>query len=164
MIERIEVDEKSLTRLVTALDAESDGKALTRDLVRELESVAEPALRAAKASLLGMASHSEQSPGLRNTVAEHTRTRVRLTGKHPGVSIRSDKVGMPRGFNNAPKRLNSAKGWRHMVFGDANTWVTQRGKPGWFDDTISKFKPAARRAAQKALDDVAKRIDQRTKG
>jgi hypothetical protein len=163
MIERIEVDERSLARLVTALRAESDGQALDRDLVHELEDVAKPALEAAKASLLGMESSSEVLPGLRTTVADHTRIRVRLTGKHPGVSIRADKLGMPRGFNNAPKRLNEARGWRHQVFGQ-DVWVTQRGKPGWFDDTISKFKPAARQAAQKAMDGMAKRIDVRTKG
>jgi hypothetical protein len=164
MIGRIEVDERSLARLVAALNSESDGRELGHDLVRELTAVAEPALNAARASLMSMASESHALPGLRATVARHTRIRVRLSGKHPGVSIRADKSGMPRGFDNAPKRLNSARGWRHMVFGDANTWVTQRGKPGWFDDTISTFKPAARRAAQRALDDVARRIDSRTRG
>lgn len=164
MIDRVEVDEKSLARLVATLRAESDGKALTRDLVSELRKVAEPALLAARASLMSMASGSSVEPGLRSTVAAHTRIRVRLVGKRPGVSIRADKTGMPRGFDNAPKRLNSPKGWRHMVFGDPDVWVTQRGKPGWFDDTISRHRPAAVRAAQKALDDMARRIDAKTRG
>jgi hypothetical protein len=164
VIERVEVDEKSLARLVTALRAESDSNALARDLVHGLERVAEPALAAARSALFGMASSSDVLPGLRSTVAAHTRVRVKLSGKHPGVSIRSDKTGMPRGFANAPKRLNSARGWRHQVFGNPTVWVTQRGAPGWFDGTIPRFQGAAQRAAEKAMDDMAKRIDARTKG
>ena len=143
--------------------AEDDGKALSRDLVRELRAVAEPAMRAAQAAILSMGSKGKTVPSLRTTVAQHTKVRVRTSGKHPGVAIRADKNGMPRGFKNAPKRLNSAKGWRHQVFG-TDTWVTQRGKPGWFDDTISAFKPAARKAAQEAMDNMARRIDYKTKG
>jgi hypothetical protein len=164
MLQRVEVNEKDLRLLVAALRNEADGKELGRDLVRELTKAAEPALRAAQAELMSMGSTSEALPGLRSTVVRHTKIRVRLGGRRPGVAIVSDKNGMPRGFYNAPKRLNEARGWRHMVFGNAERWVWQRGKPGWFDDTISKFKPAAQRAAQKALDDVARRIDRRTKG
>lgn len=164
MREHVEVDERSLARLVTAMRAQSDGKELVRDLVRELRAVAEPAMRAAQASIMSMGSGSTLLPSLRTTVAQHTKIRVRSGGKRPGVSIKADKNGMPRGFHNAPKRLNAAKGWRHMVFGNEGEWVTQRGKPGWFDDTISTFKPAARRAAQQVMQDMARRIDARTKG
>lgn len=164
MQEHVAVDERSLARLVAAMRAEADGRELSRDLVRELTAVAEPAMRAARSSILSMGSSSSLLPGLRTTVAQHTKVRARLGGKHPGVSIRADKNGMPRDFFNAPKRLNAARGWRHMVFGDSGEWVTQRGKPGWFDDTISTFKPAARRAAQQAMQDMARRIDARTKG
>lgn len=163
MIERVEVDKRQLARLVAALDAESDGKELGRDLTEELTHVVEPAVRAAQAAIMSMSSSTELTPGLRSTVASHTHARVRLTGQHPSVGIAVDKTGMPRDFSNAPKRLNSRKGWRHNVFG-RDVWVTQRGKPGWFDDTIAKFKPAAERAAGKALDNVAERIDRRTKG
>lgn len=163
MIERVEVDKRQLARLVAALDAESDGKELGRDLTEELTHVVEPAVRAAQAAIMSMSSSTELTPGLRSSVASHTHARVRLTGQHPSVGIAVDKTGMPRDFPNAPKRLNSRKGWRHKVFG-RDVWVTQRGKPGWFDDTIAKFKPAAERAAAKALDNVAERIDRRTKG
>lgn len=163
MIDRVEVDERDLARLIAALDAESDGKELGRDLVQELTHVAEPAVRAAQASIMSMSSGSTLTPGLRSAVASETKSRVRLTGQHPGLAIIAGKDGMPRDFRNAPKRLNSAKGWRHKVFGH-DVWVTQRGKPGWFDDTILRFKPAAERAAARALDQVARRIDARTKG
>jgi hypothetical protein len=163
MIERIEVDEKQVVRLVAALRAEEDGKGLNQDLVEELTHIVQPAIRASQAAIMSMPSSTEQTPGLRSSVASHIHERVRLSGQHPSVGIAVDKSGMPRSFRNAPKRLNARRGWRHKVFG-GDVWVTQRGKPGWFDDTIAKFKPAAERAAARALDKVAARIDHKTKG
>lgn len=165
MIERMEVNERDLVLLVAALRAESDGKALNRDLVRELRVVAEPAAAAARAAILSMGTSGlhHPEPALRTAVAEHTKVTVRTGGRHPSVGVRASKTGMPRGFYNAPKRLNAAKGWRHQVFGQ-DTWVTQRGRPGWFDDTIARFKPAAERGAKSAMDDMAERISVRTRG
>lgn len=164
MQEHVEVDQRALKLLYSALRKEEDGKELVRDLSRELRKVAEPAAAAARAAILSLGSHSEALPGLRSTVASRVKVSVRISGKRPGVRIRVSKAGMPRGFNNAPKRLNSAKGWRHPVFGNRDLWVTQHGKPGWFDDTVSAFRPAAVLGAARALDKVAKRIDNKTRG
>jgi len=165
MIERVEVDERDLVLLVAALRDEADGRQLNRDLVAELRAIAEPAAAAARGAILSMGvsglHHAE--PGLRSSVAEHTKVVVRVSGRHPSVGIRVSKVGMPRGFSNAPKRLNAASGWRHQVFGQ-DVWVSQRGRPGWFDDTIARFKPAAERGAQRAMDSMAERISVRTRG
>ena len=110
-----------------------------------------------------MESHHGSTPGLRASVARATRVSVRTTGRRAGVAIRASKLGMPRGFRNAPKRLNAKGGWRHPVYG-RDVWVSQLGKPGWFDDTIAKFKPAAREAAKRALAEMAKRISNQTRG
>lgn len=165
MIERVEVDERDLAMLVAALRAESDGKALNRDLVHGLRAVVEPAAAAARSAILSMGTSGlhHPEPALRTVVAEQTKVTVRTAGKHPSVGVRVTKHGMPRGFDNAPKRLNAAKGWRHPVFGQ-DTWVSQRGRPGWFDDTLNRFKPAAERAAHEAMDGVAERISVRTRG
>lgn len=167
---KVEVDATVLKRVVSALKKESDGKELARDLIRNLRVVAEPALAAARASILSMGSHSEALPGLRATVARQTKISVRSTGRRPGVSIRVQKTGMPRGFRGAPAALNSAKGWRHPVFQRVtakgryiNVWVTQRGKPGWFDESIRPFKEPAKEAAARALDHAARRIAERSK-
>src|SRR5690242_2323029 len=106
----VEVDGKQLAKVVRALKKESDGKELARDLVRELRAIGAPALQAVRASILSMSSRSEVQPGLRTTVARETRLSVRSTGKRPGISIYVRKTGMPRGFRNAPKRLNDARG------------------------------------------------------
>lgn len=161
MAVRVEVDQQSLRLLVSALRKEADGKQLGQDMARNLKTVAEPALQAARAAILGMPSSTETAPGLRATVASQTRISVRRSGKRPGVAIRASKRGMPRKFRNAPQRLNRKQGWRHPVFGGA--WVTQIGQPGWFDDTIAAFKPAAVIAAGLVLDEMKARIAARTR-
>jgi len=161
--ERVEVDPDSLRRLVRALRAEADGKALVRDLVEELRAVAQPALEATKASILSMDSQAEVIPGLRAAVARATSISVHTTGRGAGVAIRASKAGMPRGFRNAPRWLNRP-GWRHPLFGDRDRWYSQVGKPDWFDGAIRPFVPATNRAAAEALNRVAKRIDHTTRG
>lgn len=163
MGEHVEVDERNLRRLLAALRAEEDGKTLKREMVTELRAVAGPALEAARGAILSMGSKGESVPSLRTVVARQTKIAVRASGKHPGVMVRAVKTGMPRGFRNAPKRLNSKKGWRHPVPG-GGTWVVQRGKPGWFDDTLNAAAPEARAAVSQVLDNVARRIDAKTKG
>jgi hypothetical protein len=160
---RIEPDLKSFARVVAALRAEADGKQLRKDFVREMRMVAQPALSAARAAILSMDSHSEVVPGLRATIARKTTVSVRTTGKRQGVSIRTSKSGMPRGFENAPRNTNRPF-WRHKVFGNPEKWVTQVGKPQWFDGSVRPFLPAARRGAKEALEAVARRIDERSKG
>src|SRR5262245_56732720 len=103
---------------------------------------------AARASILAMGVHGSKraEPSLRAVVAKATKVRIRTSGKRPGVRVVVKKTTMPRGFRNAPKRLNAARGWRHPVFGSDN-WVTQRGKPRWFDNAMEAAAPEAVAAA-----------------
>lgn len=163
MSELVEVDQRDLKRLVVALRKEGDGKELRKDLVKGLRTAVAPAAQAAKAAILSMPSSGGERSGrgLRAAVAAGVRVEVRTAGK-VGVFVVAKSTGMPRGFLNAPKRLN-AKKWRHPVHG-TKKWVTQVGKPGWFDNTVTDAKPAANRAAADAMDSMAKRIDQSTRG
>ncbi len=166
MAEGVQIDPKSLHLLVRALRSEADGKELRRDLIRGLRAVAEPAAMAARGAILSMGTGgvSQAEPGLRTSVAAATKVVVRTGKNRPGVAVRVKKNTMPRGFRNAPKRLQSKKGWRHPVFGNREIWVTQRGKPGWFDDTLRKAAPEARAAMGQVLENVARRISARTRG
>lgn len=159
-----EVDQGDLRRLVRALNKESDGAELRRDLVSGLKAAAEPAAQAARGSILSMTANGlvQKEPGLRASVAAAVKVQVRTGGKQAGVFVVATKTRMPRGFRNAPKRLN-ARNWRHPVF-TPERWVTQTGKPGWFDNAMDSAVPAAQRAASDALDNVAERIDKSTKG
>lgn len=161
----VEVDEKSLRRLVAALRTEATGQALRRDLTRDFAIAAEPAREAVRAAILSMPSPAEitRGPGLRSAVASKVVIKVKLGGRSPGAAIIAKKSGMPRGFAMAPKRLNSRRGWRHQVFG-TNEIVHQEGLPGWFDDTLPRFRANFHRAAKKAMDAMADRVADRTRG
>lgn len=60
-----------------------------------------------------------------------------------------------------PKYLDGTirgyKNWRHPVFGDENTWVTQHGS-AYFFNTITAHRAAFRAAVFAAMDDIAKEI------
>ena len=162
----VEVNPESLRRLIAALLAESDGKALKRDLVRELRGVATPARDAARTAVLASPVHGRQrrEPGMRATVAARTVVAVRTTGKRPGVSVRVGRTGMPRGFKVAGRAMNRGA-WRHPFFGNTERWYDQESPAkGWFDDTLPRFKEPAKAGAKRALDEVAKRISRSTKG
>lgn len=159
----VEVDPRDLTRLVAALNKEADGKELRRELIAGLKAAAEPAAVEARGAILSMRSHSNVEPPLRQAVADAVTVQVRTGGGRAGVFVVARKRGMPRGFANAPKRLNAKGGWRHPLFG-TDEWKTQIGKPGWFDETLARAEPAAEAAAKEAMDGMARRIEERTKG
>lgn len=163
-MDKVEVNQRDLKRLVVVLRKEADGKEMRRDLVRGLRAAVAPAAQAAKAAILSMPARgasNREGASLRASVASGVKVEIRTTGK-VGVFVVAKSTGMPRNFPNAPKKLN-AKKWRHPVHG-TKKWVTQVGKPGWFDDTVKDAKPGANRAAAEAMDSAAKRIDQQTKG
>jgi len=161
----VEVNERDLTRLVAALNGEADGKALRRDLVGGLRAAVEPAAALARGAILSMGVHGlkRATPPLRTAVAAAVKVEVRLGARQASVAVVVHKHSMPRAFRNAPKRLNAAKGWRHPVYG-SDQWVDQLGAPGWFDESMRVAEPAATRAAKEALDEVARRIDMKTRG
>lgn len=177
---RVEVDRTDMRLLLRALRDEADGKEMRRDLVRGLRVAVEPAAAAARASILSMGVHgrSHPTPGLRASVARATKVSVRTGRNRPGVVVRVKKTKTVRGFDNAPKRLNSKKGWRHPVpvprrerealeaagLPVEPAWVTQMGKPGWFDEPMKAAAPAAIAAAELTLDNVARRISAKTRG
>jgi hypothetical protein len=158
----IRADADSLVQLGKALRKEEDGKELRRDLIRALKVPLVPAVAEIKSGLLSMSSGSLR-PGkesLRRAAARKVTTQVKLSGFAAGVRVRARKTPAVRGFANAPKRLNQAKGWRHRVFG-RNTWVIQFGKPHYFDDPLRHRRAEFRAAVVAAMNDTARRIADR---
>lgn len=158
----IRPDPASFRRVAAALDDEADGREWRRELAAELHTALAPGVDAARAAVLAMPGglpHAGEP--LRQAVAAAVTSEIRLSGASAGARIRARKRGMPRGFTNAPKRLNARRGWRHPVF-SPDVWVTQRGEPGWFDDTLRPLRPAMRAAAERALQSRAQRIARRS--
>lgn len=159
----MEVDAEALRALGRALRAEADGKQLRRDLIRELKEPLKPAVAEIRSGVMSLSSSGLPHAGesLRRGVARRITTEVKLSGKFPGVRVKARKTPGLRQFANAPKRLNSPKGWRRRVFG-RDVWVTQIGKPHYFDDPLQGRKQVFRRAVEQAMERTAGRILQRS--
>ncbi|MFC7380893.1 hypothetical protein [Sphaerisporangium rhizosphaerae] len=158
------VEQQALKELGRALRAETDGKAIRKDLIRQLKQPLQPAVTEIKSGVMSMASGGLSHGGepLRAAVARKIRAEAKLSGYAVGVRVRARKTEAVRGFRNAPKRLNSPKGWRHPVFG-SDRWVQQIGKPRYFDEPLEGRKAEFRRAVIEAMDSTARRIGYRIK-
>jgi len=158
----LSIDQESLQALARRLNEEADGKKLRRDLAKNLREALEPAKQEIRAGLMGMATAGLPTAGepLRAAVLANLKAEARLTGRSTGARLRIRKKGMPRGFANAPKRLNRQRGWRHQVFG-RDVWVQQIGEPEYFDRPTRQHKARYRAAVRAVMEDTARRITRR---
>lgn len=160
---RVEVDDTTLRDFARLLNAEAEPKKLRRELARDLRQSLTPAVQAAKSEIqsMGHSSQARATPALRPSIARKVRAEVRLSGRTTGARVKAQKVRQVRGFENAPK-LTNRKGWRRRVFG-GDEWVEQRGKPGWFDDSMAAGQQRYRQAAISVLEEWARRMARKTK-
>lgn len=156
---RVTVSAEGIRALGDALKAEEDGRALRRELARDMRNALKPYAALAKSSIMSMRSAGlGSSPRLRSSIAKKIRPEVKLGGMWTGARVKAFKTRNVRNFPNAPKRTNRASGWRHPVFGDRETWVDQTGKIDWFDRSFTGSGPQARQAVHDAMENMARRI------
>jgi hypothetical protein len=155
---------------------------LRAELRRNFRAIGGPIVREVQKSVLGMrAEHYRE--GLREEIAGTVSASTGITRTGVRLDIVSLGSRMPEGKDTLPQHTDSAKGWNHPVFGRAEAervavsarraqgpgkgrghgrgwaWVKQWGKPRWFEGTITRSAPEARRAAQAALDDMRRRLE-----
>lgn len=154
-----QVSADDLADVALALKYEEDGLRLRRQLAKDLRQAVEPAVASAKAQIMSMGSAGLPHEGepLRAAIARQVKAQTTLTAKSAGVRVRVSTRGMPRGFRHAPRRTNRDN-WRHPLFGNRDVWVTQRGKPGWFDDPLNARRAEYRARVERAVADMATRI------
>ncbi|MFJ9243811.1 hypothetical protein [Streptomyces sp. NPDC101776] len=152
---------EGLDALARALKAEADGKQLRKELAQNLREALKPGADQAKGAIMGMISLNGSQPALRSAIAKKIRPEVKLGGRWTGARVKAFKTKNIRGFPNAPKRTNSARGWRHPVFGNTNVWVQQRGKLEWFDKAFRGREGIYKQAVHEAMEDMARRIADR---
>lgn len=155
---------EGLDALVRAIRAEEDGKALRKDLAKNMREALKPAAAEAKSGILSMATAGHSTaPALRPAIAKKIRPEVKLGGNWSGARVKAFKTKNIRNFPNAPKRTNRARGWRHPAWGNRENWVTQRGKALWFDDAFEGRANQYTQAVQDAMEEMARRIASRAR-
>ena len=165
----LSIQQSQLAELAVRLAREADGAKLRLELARNLRAAVAPAVAEIKSGALQIKRSTSEGrrPTKKNPVedsavslgaaiARGIGVQTRMKSRSAGVSIKARKSGMPRGFTNAPKRINAAK-FRHPVF-RKTTWVEQVGAPGFFDNPLQHGRLVYRAACVKAMEDMAARI------
>lgn len=123
-------------------------KPLRLKLGRELRAAMKPTVEAIRESA---SRELPKAGGLAKEVAaSKIGVAIRKTGNDPSVRVQAKS-------RHAIGAMNRGR-LRHPTFGH-DPWVTQAIKPNWWTDPTKKAAPAARAAAQRALDELAKELD-----
>ncbi|MFD7860978.1 hypothetical protein [Streptomyces sp. NPDC059783] len=159
----IRVTHEGLDALVRAIRQEADGKALRKDLARNMRDALRPGAAMARANIMAMPSAgTNAAAGLRAGIAKKIRPEVKLGGRWTGARVKAFKTPGLRGFANAAKRTNRRDGgWRTLTWG-REPWRTQTGKRQWFDESFNDAD-AYRAAVHEAMNDMARRLAARAR-
>lgn len=154
----VTVTHEGLDALVRAIRAEQDGKQLRKELAKGMREALKPAAVQAKSGIMAMSSAGQSTaPALRSSIARKIRPEVKLGGNWSGARVKAFKTRNVRGFANAPKRTNRARGWRHLTYG-REPWVQQHGKEQWFDHAMEGDTNRYTAAVHEAMEAMARRI------
>lgn len=158
---QLTVEQRDLAALALRLSAEVDGKKLRAALSRNLRKAVAPAVKEVQAGARSIGPgytkpYGGDQTSLSEAIAKGIGVQTRLTGPRVGVKVRASKKGMPRGFKNAPQRMNRPS-FSHRVFG-RDVWVSQIGNPQYFDAPLQRDRALYRAACLAAIDEMALRI------
>ena len=162
------VDSGDLKAVSRALRNQADGRLMRRALMLELRQAAQPLVpqvQQAWRTAPGFRGHRRPGqPNLRDLLAKATRVEARLTGKQAGVRVRTDGRRMPDQMKSLPGYAEGIRRrpWRHPVYGNRDTWVTQQPFPRFYDAVAGGDEVAARRAVNQAVDKVFDQIERAT--
>jgi hypothetical protein len=144
---KVEIDAASLRALLGKSSSfDRAQKAQLRKALRQAGEESRRAVQAAARKPGQTKGRSPRSRGLRARIASGTRVAVLSGSRRAGVQV----------VTKAPlaQAWAARKGWRHPVYGDADTWAKQVGNPGYFRDAIYGRRNATRRAVEQAMRDT----------
>ncbi|WP_381797299.1 hypothetical protein [Streptomyces niveus] len=150
---------EGLDALVRAIRREADGKALRKELAKNMRDALKPGAVMAKSGIMAMPSAGTGvGPGLRSSIAKKIRPEVKLGGRWSGARVKAFKTPALRRFPNAAKRTNRRSGgWRTLTYG-REPWRTQEGKRQWFDRAFENDADLYRQAVHEAMEAMAARL------
>lgn len=103
----------------------------------------------------------ERAKSLREGIAAASGASVSVNDKKTSLGFRVRASAMPPSQRKLPRRWNSEKGWRHPVYGNRDTWVSQRGHPYFHtvirarqDEITGAVVDAVKQAADKILTEI----------
>lgn len=123
------------------------GGKMPKEIKAELRPLLRKTGQAALVAVKGNASWSQQIP-------RATRLQISLAGKRPGVAVVTNRHRAPHA---RPIEHRGKPGrFRHPLFGDRDTWVTQTAQP-FMTEEAPKWQEAVRDGIGEIVDQVARR-------
>jgi hypothetical protein len=160
---RIE-DGQALREMIRDLRELEDGRELAKRLRRGLRQAAKPMVPAVRRSVLALPSRGLNArrgrDSLRRSVAKATQIRAKTSGSRPYVAVWVNPKRMPEGQANLPAYLEGIRPfqrWRHPVYGDGDTWVTQPPKP-YFYRAIRPLEDGVAEEGRRVMNEIAAEI------
>lgn len=168
---QVEIRSNDLKQLGKDFRHASNGRELRKEfndkvraVVRPIVSQVQAGYRAAPSHGHGTATRARQAqPDLRGLLAKATQMQVRTSGKQAAVRIGVSGKRMPSGKRGLPRGWEgTGRPWRHPVFGDRTTWVTQPRPRRVFDPIVQPHLPRVVAAVNEARDEVARKLERGT--
>lgn len=132
--------------------AGSPARGLRRNLTKNLRAAAQPIKKSAQENARNIPAHGPGHTGLRVAVANATTVRV-TTGRSVLVRVWTNPARMPQGQQALPAKIEYGN-WRHPVFGEAGTWVSQDSHP-YMAPAAAAHIGGVSAAVLKSVDEVA---------
>lgn len=161
---KLENDVQDMMRVIRRMMNEATtGKALKRELSKELRGIMNPLVAEQRRRVLALPSRGGHTQSMRQAVARQTKAATRWSGKNVGVQVIQRARGMPRNFNMAGRMFNREEGWNPTTLGGET--VHQQIRPaGWFDDVTTGVRPDVTRRVRHALEQAADKIAESAHG
>jgi hypothetical protein len=157
------LDQLALEYVEGAIAEEQDAKQLKRELGEQLKEAVEPAIPIIRGELMSMGGSIPVSPPLRLAVSNALTTKVRYSGPAPGVRVAIGRKGMPRGFDDAARKINQGA-WLHPLWGREGSAVMQTGVNDFFDGPLQDRVDEMRAGVERAVEQMAQRLAARAGG
>lgn len=107
---------------------------------------------------LQVSRHRSRSRGLRSGIAAGITVKVLTGNTQLGVAIATSGKHLAADQRPLIRDYDKAGGWRHVVFGNREVWVRQRGRP-YFRSVIPRHQPQVTTAVREAMADAVRPLE-----
>lgn len=152
----VQIDPYEWAKLKVQLDAFDP--ALARALRRKIKSAGDRAVGKVQARLRLSAPSGGPNTGRgRAALIAATRVSVSFSKRQAGAKIVTSAKGLPERHSALPKVYNKSS-FRHPVYGDRDTWVTQQGRPYFGSVIAGEIRSYIAQDIHDSIDDALRAI------
>ncbi len=153
----LELEPRHLKLILDA--ARKANPALATALRKRLRGIGNDVVKEMRSQIMATPPSGGRSPGKHSTrkqIAAGISTKIATAKDKSGISIVQSGAKLPPARRPMARAYNKAR-WRHPVFGNTKTWVSQKGNPS-FGRRIKPFEPRAAQEIREALAEMAHEI------